>query len=69
MSLFTVELFITLPVYIEVEAESPDEAESKVGRNFEEYESSITEYLLDKLEEELPVVRSIEFGTTLEVEE
>lgn len=69
MRLFTVELFINLPVYIEVEAEDPDAAELEVRKNFDKYEDSVADYLKDKLDEILFLAQDIQFGTHLEVED
>lgn len=68
MSLFTVEVFVNLPVYIEVEAETPDGAELEVRRNLDKYEDSVADYLKDKLDEILFLAQDIQFGTHLEVE-
>lgn len=69
MAEFAVEFFLDAPLYVTIEADSPEEAEAIVTENIEDDEDYLPQIVLESLRENPPMDLDIySFGTTLEVD-
>lgn len=69
MAEFAVEFFLDAPLYVTIEADSPEEAKATVVENIEDDDDYLAQIVFESLRDNPPIdVDIYSFGTTLEVD-